>query len=53
MTSDEVNRILKTCYGEDLGYNSDDIEYEYYSKLRTKQSTDQLGKFENKNPNFI
>jgi hypothetical protein len=32
MSTDEINGILRSCYGEDLGYNSDDAEYEYYSK---------------------
>lgn len=47
MTSDEINGILKACYGEDLGYNSDDIEYDYYSKLKSKQLTDQSGNWKN------
>ncbi|CAF0858014.1 unnamed protein product [Brachionus calyciflorus] len=38
MTFEEISGILKGCYGEDLGYNSDDAEYEYYSKLKTRPS---------------
>lgn len=34
MSNEEIDTILKSCYGEDLGYNSDDAEYEYYSKLK-------------------
>jgi hypothetical protein len=36
MSNEEIDGILKSCYGEDLGYNSDDAEYEYYSKLKDK-----------------
>ena len=34
MSNDEISNILKTFYGEDLGYNSDDVDYEYYSFLK-------------------
>lgn len=38
MSNEEIDTILKSCYGEDLGYNSDDAEYEYYSKLKGDKS---------------
>ena len=38
MGSDEINNILKSSYGEDLGYDSDDIDYDYYAKLKPKKS---------------
>jgi hypothetical protein len=38
MSLEEINNILKTSYGDDLGYDSDDAEYEYYSKLKTKSN---------------
>lgn len=38
MSNEEIDTILKSCYGEDLGYNSDDAEYEYYSKLKDKSN---------------
>jgi hypothetical protein len=34
MSHEEISNILKTSYGEDLGYDSDDAEYEYYSKFK-------------------
>ena len=35
MDTDEVNLLVKSFYGEDLGYNSNDEEYEYYCKSTT------------------
>ena len=34
MSNDEIDTILKSCYGDDLGYTSDDAEYDYYLKLK-------------------
>lgn len=42
MSQEEFSNILKSYYGEDLGYNSDDADYEYYSKLKTKASSNAL-----------
>lgn len=43
MAHEEIGNILKSSYGEDLGYDSDDIEYEYYSKF--KHISDNLSGF--------
>lgn len=43
MAHEEIGNILKSSYGEDLGYDSDDIEYEYYSKF--KHHSDNLSGF--------
>jgi hypothetical protein len=52
MSNEEIDTILKSCYGEDLGYNSDDAEYEYYSKLKDKSNNqdtmDIAGQFTNR-----
>jgi hypothetical protein len=37
MDTDEVNLLVKSFYGEDLGYNSNDEEYEYYCKSTAKK----------------
>ena len=37
MSHNEINNILKSSYGEDLGYDSDDDDYEYYSKLKSNK----------------
>jgi hypothetical protein len=42
MSQEEFSSILKSYYGEDLGYNSDDAEYEYFPKLKTKASANAL-----------
>ena len=42
MSNEEIDAILKSCYGEDLGYNSDDAEYEYYSKLKDKSGNQDI-----------
>ena len=34
MSIDEINTLLRTSYGEDLGYNSDDAEYELYKNFK-------------------
>ena len=47
MSTDEINGILRSCYGEDLGYNSDDAEYEYYSKLKSKTVIANLNELTN------
>lgn len=40
MDTVEVNTFIKSFYGEDLGYNSNDEEYEYYClKSTTKLNT--------------
>ena len=38
MSLEDISNIIRTSYGEDLGYTSDDAEYEYYSKLRLKST---------------
>lgn len=35
MSQKEISDILKNSYGDDLGYNSDDPEYEYMSQLKS------------------
>ena len=45
MSQDEFSYILKSYYGEDLGYNSDDVEYEYYSMLKGKGSENVLTEY--------
>lgn len=46
MSDKEISDILKTSYGEDLGYNSDDPDYEYYIKLRAS-GTNPIGNLNN------
>ena len=54
MNIEEVNTLVRSFYGEDLGYNSEDEEYEFYmkqkitSKNTANNSLEQLG-----NNNFI
>ena len=36
--NDEVNTLVRSFYGEDLGYNSEDDEYEYYMKTKNKKN---------------
>ena len=43
MSKEEFSSILKTFYGEDLGYNSDDADCDSYLKLKPK-SRIQLNK---------
>ena len=48
MSLEEINSLLKTSYGEDLGYNSEDAEYEFYKNFKTNGNNSTLiqkGKF--------
>jgi hypothetical protein len=36
--NDEVNTLVRSFYGEDLGYNSEDDEYEYYMKTKNTKN---------------
>jgi hypothetical protein len=50
MSLEEINSLLKTSYGEDLGYNSEDAEYEFYKNFKTNGNNSTLihkGKFHN------
>jgi hypothetical protein len=47
MSLEEINSILRSGYGEDLGYNSDDAEYEYYSKLKSQAAIGNLNELTN------
>jgi hypothetical protein len=45
MSIEEINSLLKTSYGEDLGYNSEDAEYEFYKNFKTNGNTSAKGIF--------
>ena len=45
MSIEEINNLLKTSYGEDLGYNSEDAEYEFYKNFKTNGNTSSKGIF--------
>lgn len=36
MSPEEIYSILKSAYGTDLGYDTDDSDYEYFSNLKAK-----------------
>jgi len=42
MSIEEINNLLKTSYGEDLGYNSEDAEFEFYKNFKTNGNNSTL-----------
>jgi hypothetical protein len=38
MSIEEINNLLKTSYGEDLGYNSEDAENEFYKNFKSNNN---------------